>query len=89
MRKKVMRMIMTRKRSTQHVNTAKKLLIYIGDVSGEPMWCVGPAIKRVMWRRYAKESNKGRKLLKRPMTRRRSIFLWQPALLVTSLVKHG
>jgi len=37
----------------------KKLLIHIGDVGGDPMSCVGPVIKRVMWRRYAKESNKG------------------------------
>jgi len=89
MRRKVMRMAMTRRRSTQHVNTAKKLLIHIGDVGGDPMLCVGPAIKRVMWRRYAKESNKGHKLLKRPMTRRRSAVLCRLALLITSLVKHG
>ena len=30
---------MTRRRSTQHVNTAKKLLIHIGDVGGDPIWC--------------------------------------------------
>jgi len=71
-----MKVTMTRRRSTQHVNTTKKILIHIGDVGRDPMWYVGPAIKRVMWRRYAKESNKGRKLLKRPMTKRRSIFLW-------------
>jgi len=43
-----MRMTMTRRRSTHYVNTAKKLLIHIGDVGGDPMWCVDPAIKRVM-----------------------------------------
>jgi len=57
-----------------YVNTAKKLLIHIGDAGGHPIWCVGLAIKRAMWKRYAKESNKGRKLLKRSMTRRRNIF---------------
>jgi len=72
---------MKRRRSTQHVNTAKKLLIHIRDVGGDPMWYVDATIKRVMWRRYAKESNKRHKFLKRPMTRRKSIFLWQLALL--------
>jgi len=43
-----MRMAMTRRRSTQHVNTTKELLIHIGDVGGDSMWCVGPAIKRVV-----------------------------------------
>jgi len=77
MRRKVIRMTMTRRRSTQHVNTVKKLVIHIGNVGGDQMWCVDLAIKRVMWRRYAKESNKRCKLLKRVMTRRRrSFFLW-------------
>ena len=70
----MIKMAKMRMRSTQHVDTAKKLLIHIGDVGGDPMRCVGPAIKRVMWRRYAKESNKGYKLLKRPKRRTRSIF---------------
>jgi len=48
MTRKVMRMTMTRRRSTQHVNTAKKLLIHIGDVGGDPMWYVDPTIKRIM-----------------------------------------
>jgi len=58
MRRKVMRMTMTRRRSTQHVNTAKKLISHIGNVGGDQMWYVDLVIKRVMWRRYAKESNK-------------------------------
>jgi len=37
MRRKVMRMAMSKMRSTQHVNTTKKLLIHIGDVGGDPM----------------------------------------------------
>jgi len=37
MRRKMMRMTMTRKRSTQYVNTAEKLLIHIGDVGGDLM----------------------------------------------------
>jgi len=32
-----MRVTMTRRRSTQHVNTEKKLLNHIGDVGGDPM----------------------------------------------------
>jgi len=48
MRRRVMRMTMTRRRSTQYVNTVKKLLIHIGDVGGDPMWCVDLVIKRVM-----------------------------------------
>jgi len=38
MRRKVIRMTMTRKRST-YVNTTIKILIHIGDVGGDPM-CV-------------------------------------------------
>jgi len=73
MRRKAMRMTITRRRSTMST-LQKKLLIHIGDAGGHPIWCVGLAIKRAMWKRYAKESNKGRKLLKRSMTRRRNIF---------------
>ena len=58
MRRKMMRMRMTRRRSTHHVNTARKLIIHIGNVGGDQIWCVVLAIKRVIWRRYAKESNK-------------------------------
>jgi len=76
-------------RSTHHVNTARKLIIHIGNVGGDQMWCVVLAIERVIWRRYAKENNKRCKLLKRLITRRRSFFLWRHALLVTSLIKHG
>jgi len=39
---------MTGRRSTQYVNTVKKLLIHFGDVGGDLMWCVDLAIKRVM-----------------------------------------
>jgi len=74
-RRRMTKLAKVKKKSIHLVSIARRHLIHIGDVGGDLKWCPDPVIKRVMWRRCAKESNMEHRLLKSLRTRRSSICL--------------